>query len=258
MANWIPLSEFPYKNDLVRCDPPAARRVGTREPSRKVPRRRDRCEPPLEGIQVRSYPTPLEQTSGPYLVPNGSMQSQSIFRLCLRDLKPPDSASRRYGENSIVISQRSAHGIPRSCLRARPIWRVRRSSAERNAMIMPPTPKLAPQPVAAPLTRAAIFLVVTVNPGAAAETAVRALCADLAGPVALGRVSRARRTPVLHHGVRVGRVGSPVRSAAAGRTASVPGNRRRPAPRRRHAGRPAVPYSRRADGSVFRAGDARS
>jgi putative iron-dependent peroxidase len=38
----------------------------------------------------------------------------------------------------------------------------------------------APQPVAAPLTRAAIFLVVTVKPGAAAETAVRALCADLA------------------------------------------------------------------------------
>jgi|SRR5579859_1357317 len=38
-----------------------------------------------------------------------------------------------------------------------------------------------PQPVAAPLTRAAIFLVVTVSPGAAAETAVRALCGDLAG-----------------------------------------------------------------------------
>jgi putative iron-dependent peroxidase len=38
-----------------------------------------------------------------------------------------------------------------------------------------------PQPVVAPLTRAAIFLVVTVNPGAAAETAVRTLCADLSG-----------------------------------------------------------------------------
>jgi putative iron-dependent peroxidase len=37
----------------------------------------------------------------------------------------------------------------------------------------------APQPVGAPLTRAAIFLVVTVKPGAVAETAVRALCADL-------------------------------------------------------------------------------
>ncbi|HLY57630.1 MAG TPA: Dyp-type peroxidase [Stellaceae bacterium] len=39
----------------------------------------------------------------------------------------------------------------------------------------------APQPVGAPLTRAAIFLVVTVNPGEAAEAAVRTLCADLAG-----------------------------------------------------------------------------
>jgi porphyrinogen peroxidase len=42
-------------------------------------------------------------------------------------------------------------------------------------------PPAAPQPVAAPLTRAAIFLVVTVSPGAAAETAVRGLCGDLAG-----------------------------------------------------------------------------
>jgi putative iron-dependent peroxidase len=38
-----------------------------------------------------------------------------------------------------------------------------------------------PQPVAVPLTRAAIFLVVTVSPGVAAETAVRTLCGDLAG-----------------------------------------------------------------------------
>jgi porphyrinogen peroxidase len=38
-----------------------------------------------------------------------------------------------------------------------------------------------PQPVTAPLTRAAIFLVVTVNPGRENEAAVRSLCADLAG-----------------------------------------------------------------------------
>jgi putative iron-dependent peroxidase len=37
-----------------------------------------------------------------------------------------------------------------------------------------------PQPVGVPLTRAAIFLVVTVNPGMAAVTTVQALCADLA------------------------------------------------------------------------------
>ncbi|MGD0106989.1 MAG: Dyp-type peroxidase [Rhodopila sp.] len=35
------------------------------------------------------------------------------------------------------------------------------------------------QPVVAPLTSAAIFLVVTINPGVAARTAVRSLCADL-------------------------------------------------------------------------------
>src|ERR1700761_2781048 len=40
-----------------------------------------------------------------------------------------------------------------------------------------------PQPVAAPLTGAAIFLVVTITPGDASEIAVRALCADLAGLV---------------------------------------------------------------------------
>jgi porphyrinogen peroxidase len=35
------------------------------------------------------------------------------------------------------------------------------------------------QPVSAPLSRAAIFLVVTINPGAESTTAVRSLCADL-------------------------------------------------------------------------------
>jgi len=42
-------------------------------------------------------------------------------------------------------------------------------------------PSTIPQPVVAPLTRAAMFLVVTVNAGPAAETAVRGLCGDLAG-----------------------------------------------------------------------------
>jgi porphyrinogen peroxidase len=36
-----------------------------------------------------------------------------------------------------------------------------------------------PQPVSAPLSRAAIFLVVTINPGTESATAVRSLCADL-------------------------------------------------------------------------------
>jgi putative iron-dependent peroxidase len=39
---------------------------------------------------------------------------------------------------------------------------------------------VVPQPVAALLTRAAIFLVVTINPGAGNGAAVRSLCADLA------------------------------------------------------------------------------
>lgn len=42
-------------------------------------------------------------------------------------------------------------------------------------------PSAIPQPVVAQLTRAAIFLVVTVNPGPEHRDAVRALCGDLAG-----------------------------------------------------------------------------
>src|SRR5271170_5214674 len=41
----------------------------------------------------------------------------------------------------------------------------------------------APQAVDAPLTRAAIFLVVTVNPGDDHRTSVHALCGDLAALV---------------------------------------------------------------------------
>jgi putative iron-dependent peroxidase len=41
-------------------------------------------------------------------------------------------------------------------------------------------PSAIPQPVVAPLTRAAIFLVVTVSSGKENEAAVRTLCGDLA------------------------------------------------------------------------------
>jgi putative iron-dependent peroxidase len=44
-------------------------------------------------------------------------------------------------------------------------------------------PSTSPQSVAAPLTRAAIFLVVTVNDGAEHEAVVKALCADLSALV---------------------------------------------------------------------------
>jgi porphyrinogen peroxidase len=46
--------------------------------------------------------------------------------------------------------------------------------------LRPSVPEVAPQPVVATLTRAAIFLVATVNPGAESEARVRALCVDLA------------------------------------------------------------------------------
>lgn len=42
-------------------------------------------------------------------------------------------------------------------------------------------PSTIPQPVVAPLTRAAMFLVVTMNAGSASEAAVRGLCGDLSG-----------------------------------------------------------------------------
>ncbi|TMI14764.1 Dyp-type peroxidase [Candidatus Bathyarchaeota archaeon] len=44
-------------------------------------------------------------------------------------------------------------------------------------------PHAVPQPVATPLTRAAIFLVVTINPGAGHRAAIRSFCADLAALV---------------------------------------------------------------------------
>src|SRR5229473_7920309 len=44
-------------------------------------------------------------------------------------------------------------------------------------------PQAVPQPVSTGLTRAAIFLVVTVNPGAGHRAAIRAFCADLAALV---------------------------------------------------------------------------
>jgi porphyrinogen peroxidase len=47
-----------------------------------------------------------------------------------------------------------------------------------SAPVSPPPP--VPQPVAASLTRAAIFLVVTVNPGPASAATVKSFCADLA------------------------------------------------------------------------------
>jgi porphyrinogen peroxidase len=49
----------------------------------------------------------------------------------------------------------------------------------RQVILESRVPAAAPQPVVAKLTRAAIFLVATVNPGAENEARVRALCGDL-------------------------------------------------------------------------------
>ncbi|HLY00086.1 MAG TPA: Dyp-type peroxidase domain-containing protein, partial [Roseiarcus sp.] len=48
-----------------------------------------------------------------------------------------------------------------------------------------PEPDVAavPQPVSAPLTRAAIFLIVTISPGADNAKAVRSFCAGFSGVV---------------------------------------------------------------------------
>ena len=54
-------------------------------------------------------------------------------------------------------------------------------SGRRNPGDAPGRSGVLPQPVAAPLTRAAIFLIVTVNPGRENRAAVRSLCGDLGG-----------------------------------------------------------------------------
>ena len=51
-----------------------------------------------------------------------------------------------------------------------------------------PLPEPEPQPVLAPLTTAAIFMVLTIDPGG--EETVRDLLADWAGLAAVGRLPR--------------------------------------------------------------------
>ena len=114
-------------------------------------------------------------------------------------------------------------------------------------------PSTISQPVAASLTRAAMFLVVTMNDGAEHEATVRGLVRRSGGSPARGRLPRPRRPAVLRHGVRLRRLGPAVRRAEAEGTPSVPRNPR-PASRRRDAGRHPLPYPRHAHGPVLRAG----
>ena len=113
------------------------------------------------------------------------------------------------------------------------------------------------QPVVAPLTRAAIFLVATVNPGDDSRAAVRAFCGDLAALVPRGGIPRPRR-PASPASWAFGsdawdRLFGAPRPAELHPFREIP---RGIAPRGRHARRPALPYPRRAHGSLLRAGDA--
>ena len=112
------------------------------------------------------------------------------------------------------------------------------------------------QPVAAPLTRAAIFLVVTLNPGPDNRATVRSFCGDLAALLRAVefRDLEASLSCVMGFGSDAwDRLFGPPRPAELH---PVPGDSCRSAPCGLHAGRLAVPHSRQAHGSVLRAGDA--
>jgi deferrochelatase/peroxidase EfeB len=83
-------------------------------------------------------------------------------------------------------------------------------------------PSAVPQPVVAQLTRAAIFLVVTVNSGKGSEATVRTLCGDLAALLrAVGfRDLEGRLSCVMAFGSDAW--DPPIRSAEAERIAPVP------------------------------------
>ncbi len=111
-----------------------------------------------------------------------------------------------------------------------------------------------PQAVIAPLTGAAIFLVVVLNPGEDSADAVRDLCADLAGLIrAVGfRDLDGHLSCVTGFGAAVWD-----RLAGPGKPAGLHPFRElqaRAAARRRHRRGRAVPHPGRADGPVLRTG----
>ena len=114
---------------------------------------------------------------------------------------------------------------------------------------------ISPQPVAAPLTRSAIFLVVTINPGPDHRSTVRSFCADLP---ALFRAVEFRN---LEAGLTcVMGIGSEAwdrlfSQPSAGRAAPVPGNTSGVSPCGIVARRSLVSYSRETPGSLLRTCD---
>ena len=113
-------------------------------------------------------------------------------------------------------------------------------------------PAPLPQPVLAPLTPAAIFLVATIDDGGEADRPRRAGRHRRAG--ARGRVPRPGQAAVGGDVDRLGRLGPVVLRSSARRAASVHRARRRAPPRAGDTGRSAVPHPRRVDGRVLRTG----
>ncbi len=108
-----------------------------------------------------------------------------------------------------------------------------------------------PQTVLMEPTQAAIFLVVTVNPGSEAE--VRDVLADVGGLRRSVGLPRAGGSPVAGRRHRLGDLGRPLRSAPAGRAASVQRARRGTPHGALDTGRPALPHPRRAPRPLLRA-----
>src|SRR5260370_349519 len=79
---------------------------------------------------------------------------------------------------STMVGLSARHCDGRECPRSRgmPPGGVRSMTAPDAAGDV----RQVPQPVSAPLTRAAIFLIVTINPGADNRATVRSFCGDLA------------------------------------------------------------------------------
>ena len=124
-----------------------------------------------------------------------------------------------------------------------------------NAPAVPSGQPPEPQAVVGSLTRAAIFLVATINAGSANRAAVRSFCADLPGLLrAVGfRDLEGNLSCVM--GIGSDAWDRPVRRAETGRTASLSRDQGRPAPCGRDARRPDVSHPRQAHGSLLRACD---
>src|SRR5215469_9416612 len=78
------------------------------------------------------------------------------------------------------MSENAGLNSTRPCYcRARITWFFQMESRDHSASMPPDSLSLLPQQVAAPLTRAAIFLVLKINPGPDARDTVRSFCPDL-------------------------------------------------------------------------------